>query len=251
MACLTSGGTIIWLYTDLPFSFSNFALYTFCNERKKCLKMWRIIRFLHLFWWKNVRRPYPADELVDLLAVGGVTSLWQGGEGARLHVLLTGLFVFALWMAINVNSKIIFMVIWRVYLNCTKFPRVKIKWLTFLDDIYLWGQSAHSLGVQDLRSVLNRQVVTLCLFILLFVFHLEAGINPSICIKGRLLNSLKRAECQKEEMERLTMLAISLFFKARRVNLSSTTGITQPFIISLSYLYSTCGQNDEGKFKGA
>lgn len=250
MACLISGGTIIWLYTDLPFSFSNFALYTFCNERKTCLKMWRIIRFLHLFWWKNARRPYPADELVDLLAVGGVTSLWQGGEGARLHVLLAGLFVFALGMAINVHSKIIFRVIC-VYLNCTKFPGVKIKWLTFLDDIYLWGQSAHSLGVQDLGSVLNRQVVALCLFVLLFVFHLEGGINPLICIKGPLLNSLKHAECQKEEMERLTMLAISLFFKARRVNLSSTTGITQPFIISLSYLYSTCGQNNEGKFKGA
>lgn len=48
-------------------------------------------------------------------------------------------------------------------------------------------------------------------------------------------------------MERLTVLAISLFFIARRVNLSSTTGITQPFIISLSYLYSTCG----GKIRAA
>lgn len=41
---------------------------------------------------------YPADELVDLLAVGRVPGLWQGGEGAGLHVLLTGLFVLALRM---------------------------------------------------------------------------------------------------------------------------------------------------------
>ncbi|TNN44297.1 hypothetical protein EYF80_045496 [Liparis tanakae] len=38
---------------------------------------------------------------------------------------------------------------------------------------------------------------------------------------------------------KLTSLDISAFFMARRVNLSSTTGITHPFIISLSYLYST------------
>lgn len=79
----------------------------------------------------------------------------------------------------NTQEKIIFRVIC-VYLNCTKFPGVKIKWLTFLDDTYLWGQSAHSLGVQDLRSVLDRHVVALCLFILLFVFHLEGSINPLI-----------------------------------------------------------------------
>lgn len=41
---------------------------------------------------------YPADELVDLLAVSGVPSLRQGGEGAGLHVLLTGLFVLTLKM---------------------------------------------------------------------------------------------------------------------------------------------------------
>lgn len=46
----------------------------------------------------NVRQLYPADELVDLLAVGGVPGLRQGGEGAGLHVLLAGLFVLALKM---------------------------------------------------------------------------------------------------------------------------------------------------------
>lgn len=50
--------------------------------------------------WLSVRQLYPADKLVDLLAVGGVTSLGQGGERARLHVLLTGLLVFALRMKI-------------------------------------------------------------------------------------------------------------------------------------------------------
>lgn len=30
--------------------------------------------------WDEVRQLYPADELVDLLAVGGVTSLRQGAE---------------------------------------------------------------------------------------------------------------------------------------------------------------------------
>lgn len=46
----------------------------------------------------NVGQLYPADELVDLLAVGGVPGLRQGGEGAGLHVLLAGLFVLALEM---------------------------------------------------------------------------------------------------------------------------------------------------------
>lgn len=46
----------------------------------------------------TARQRYPADELVDLLAVGRVAGLWQGGEGARLHVLLAGLFVLALKM---------------------------------------------------------------------------------------------------------------------------------------------------------
>lgn len=48
------------------------------------------------FCWTFPRRPYSADELLDLLAVGGVTSLRQGGEGAALHLLLAGLLVFAL-----------------------------------------------------------------------------------------------------------------------------------------------------------
>lgn len=38
----------------------------------------------------------------------------------------------------------------------------------------------------------------------------------------------------------LTLLASSEFFLARMVYLSSGTDITQPFNISLSYLYSTC-----------
>lgn len=44
------------------------------------------------------RRPYSADELLDLLAVGGVPGLGQGSEGATLHLLLAGLLVFALEM---------------------------------------------------------------------------------------------------------------------------------------------------------
>ena len=44
----------------------------------------------------SVGATHPADELVDLLAVHRVPGLSQGGEGARLLVLLTGLFVFAL-----------------------------------------------------------------------------------------------------------------------------------------------------------
>lgn len=35
MACWTSGGTVITLYIDLPFSFSYFALYTFCKAKNK------------------------------------------------------------------------------------------------------------------------------------------------------------------------------------------------------------------------
>lgn len=48
------------------------------------------------FCWTRRRRPYSADELLDLLAVGGVTGLRQGREGAALHLLLAGLLVFAL-----------------------------------------------------------------------------------------------------------------------------------------------------------
>lgn len=50
-----------------------------------------------------MRRLYPADELVDLLAVGSVPSLRQGSERARLHFLLTGLFVFALQVIIQIS----------------------------------------------------------------------------------------------------------------------------------------------------
>lgn len=109
MACWTSGGAVIWLYSDLPFSFSNFALYNFCNKRKEChgpatQKQSRIMRWLRSFCWIKVRRLYPADKLVDLLAVGSVTSLRQGSEWARLHFLLTGLFVFALEMEIKISK---------------------------------------------------------------------------------------------------------------------------------------------------
>lgn len=52
-----------------------------------------------------------------------------------------------------------------------------------------------------------------------------------------------------KDVEKLTVLAISAFFIARRVFLSSTTGITQPFIISLSYLYSTWGWNIGSKIR--
>lgn len=44
-----------------------------------------------------------------------------------------------------------------------------------------------------------------------------------------------------------TSLASSAFFLHKTVSLSSTTGITQPFSISLSYLYSTCGCNNGRK----
>lgn len=36
IACWTSGGTIMLLYTDLPFSFSNLALYSFCKTSEQC-----------------------------------------------------------------------------------------------------------------------------------------------------------------------------------------------------------------------
>lgn len=39
----------------------------------------------------------------------------------------------------------------------------------------LWRQSAHSLGMEDLGSVLDGHVVALCLFILLFVLQLQDG----------------------------------------------------------------------------
>lgn len=48
------------------------------------------------FSWILLRQPYLTDKLLDLPAVGSVTSLRQGREGATLHFLLAGLFVFAL-----------------------------------------------------------------------------------------------------------------------------------------------------------
>lgn len=52
-----------------------------------------------------------------------------------------------------------------LFLNCTKT----------LNATNLWRQSAHSLGMEDLGSVLDGHVVALCLFILLFVLQLQDG----------------------------------------------------------------------------
>lgn len=64
----------------------------------------KIVQDYEFFFGRiKVRRLYPADELVALLAVGGVTRLGQGGERARLHVPLTGRLVFALRMEMYKN----------------------------------------------------------------------------------------------------------------------------------------------------
>lgn len=92
----------MWLYTDLPFSFSNLALYSFYKETTGSDDQLHVKSHrLEVHFAQHMRELYPADKLVDLLAVGSVTSLGQGGKGARLHVLLTGLLVFTLRKKIN------------------------------------------------------------------------------------------------------------------------------------------------------
>lgn len=68
--------------------------YTVSVERKMNVKH-RHMKLAQNYSGISVRR-YPADKLVDPLAVDSVASLSQGSEGAGLHVLLAGLLVFAL-----------------------------------------------------------------------------------------------------------------------------------------------------------
>lgn len=118
---------------------------------------------------------------------------------------------------------------------------------------YLWWQQFHRLGMKDLRSVHDRQIVTLGLFILQFVFHLVdrrahsclGNANHSTTLHQLTSEWTKSVIfvqvlcCGLNTRVRLTSLAISEFCKRRSISLSSVTGITQPFSISLSYLYST------------
>ena len=193
MACWTSGGTIMLLYSDLPFSFSNLALYSFCKERIEGQGQQHIKSLgLQYYGWAdflktNVRKFYPADKLVDLLAVGCVTGLRQGSEWARLHFLLTGRLVFALGKRLKIwedtyccsHKEMLF----QADISYSKPDKGLLKRQThthFLLNIfffYLWCQNAHSLGMEDLRSVQDGHVMALCLFILLFVFHLGAEKN--------------------------------------------------------------------------
>lgn len=104
------------LYIDLPFSFSYLALYTFCKTKKtqNVINAGLIKDVRFVFGWMFQRQPYPTDKLLDLLAVGSVTSLGQGGEGATLHFLLAGLLVFALEIKNIIHTsimKVVFSVI--------------------------------------------------------------------------------------------------------------------------------------------
>lgn len=161
---------------DLPFSFSNFALYTFCSgregrcetprvtdiettsDRQAALPRWRAC-------WSPCCGPCP----------GSLAEWWRSRTACPSY--------WPLCTCSEEGRITIYKLVLRVIGVSSKYGRKKTILQSQSVAIYLGGQSAHGLGVQDLRSVLDRHVLALCFLVFLLIFHLQGGIIQPLAHK--------------------------------------------------------------------
>lgn len=172
IACFTSGGTVMLLYTDFPFSFSNFCLYSFCG---KITLNPKTSRSKLMPWNMNIldTRTYRTRYFVHHFAVGCITGLRHSGERARLTLLFAGQLVFALQRSILirwqcsfvlcVNQQQLLICIVKIYLRYAS--KIKLFY-------YLRNQTSHWFSMKDLRGIMDSMVVSFSLLVLLPVFDL-------------------------------------------------------------------------------
>lgn len=105
------------------------------------------------------------------------------------HTPLTSLLISLLWAVSRVSDRVVnephcisfllasLYLLWGWKLRAYKICIINVIKCVYdvRDDTCLGHQRAHRFGMEDLRSVLDGHVVALCLFILLFVFHLEGA----------------------------------------------------------------------------